>query len=670
VSSFGGLNIALSALLTQQRALEITGHNVSNAQTEGYSRQRVEQAALSGPSVPALHMKYTGAGTGVKVSDILRARNAFLEARSYAEDGAYGQLNTIRTALSRIELVFGEPSDRGIQNQLSEFWSAWDDVANSPADAAARSQLVQRAVTLSDTLKKASGDIANLREDAIAEVRTKIDEVNGAVANIAKLNEAIQNATVAGLEHNDLIDQRDLLVSKLSGLVNVTARAGENGMLDVYTDGGPLVRGVRGETLTLDASEPRIAIRWSKDGYPSNQSAGVIGGLMTTINDTYPRYLNGLDNVANAIRDRVNEIHGLTSPGTMPLAVQDLSGVGALSFTYSVNGAAPTTVNLAGADWSGVGGAVALQTALTNAINNPAITVSVTGGNGEPMRIKVSGTDPTASVTLGADGANPAYGLMFGNRSLTSTISAVDQDQSAAASLEFRVRLNSGAWSTVSVTPDDWSGAGGAAALQTALNAALPAGVTAVVSGGNGSPMHIAYQADNPADTLEVGEIGTHPNQDPGYALFLSGVPLGEDRIGGRAFFTGSGATDLTVTAEIAADPSRIAATAPGRGPTDGGAALLLAQLGEDPRGPDSVYRSYIVELGAETQTINRRVEIQGASLAAVNQAREAEAGVNLDEEMVNMVVHQQAYHAAARFMTTIDEALEQLILRTGLVGR
>src|SRR5690606_4720369 len=150
-----------------------------------------------------------------------------------------------------------------------------------------------------------------------------------------------------------------------------------------------LVRGVRSESLYLDASENRIAVRWSKDGYPSNQSAGSIGGLINTINSVYPRYLDGLDAVAATIRDRVNEVHGLTTGGSIPRAAQDQSGTPALNFTYAINGAAPTAVSVTGADWSGPGGATALQAALATAINNPALTVSVTGGNGDPLRVKV-----------------------------------------------------------------------------------------------------------------------------------------------------------------------------------------------------------------------------------------------------------------------------------------
>ena len=150
----------------------------------------------------------------------------------------------------------------------------------------------------------------------------------------------------------------------------------------------------------------------------------------------------------------------------------------------------------------------------------------------------------------------------------------------------------------------------------------------------------------------------------------MSGVALGTDRIGGREFFKGDSSSTFGVAASILANPMLVGASSTQGGPTDGSAALALANLAELPDGPDSTYRSYIVHLGSEAQTVNRRVQIQSSATESIDAARDSEAGVNIDEEMIAMVVYQQAYTAAARFMTTIDEALDTLISRTGLVGR
>ena len=130
----------------------------------------------------------------------------------------------------------------------------------------------------------------------------------------------------------------------------------ENNTVNVFTDGGTLVRGSKSENLTLDSSGTRVAIRWQKRRYPSAQTPGALGGLLQNINEIFPQYLRGLDHIATELRDRVNEVQGVFSGGVLPAALQDQTGVGTLDFTYSVNGAVPTTVNLARSDWSGSGG--------------------------------------------------------------------------------------------------------------------------------------------------------------------------------------------------------------------------------------------------------------------------------------------------------------------------
>jgi flagellar hook-associated protein 1 FlgK len=152
----------------------------------------------------------------------------------------------------------------------------------------------------------------------------------------------------------------------------------------------------------------------------------------------------------------------------------------------------------------------------------------------------------------------------------------------------------------------------------------------------------------------------------------------------GVAFFEGTGAGDIRLSAAVAGQPRRLAAAAAGGGTADNNNALLLAALSGhrdrplnpgDPAylagdGPDLLYRSMVVGLGVENQAVNRRVDIQSEITRQVDAARDGQSGVNLDEEMTNMLAYQRAYDAAARFMTTIDEMLDRLINATGLVGR
>lgn len=461
--AFSGLSIALSALHAQQRAMEVAGHNVANANTAGYSRQRVDLAALGGQTVPAIFATWRGGGAGVTVEGIARLRDAFLEARGLQEHASDAGLRKTQQLLSRVELVFGEPGDQGIAAQLADFWAGWDDVANRPGDLAARAQLVERARTLVTSINQAYADLGAAWAASLEQVRITVDEVNATAARVAELNAAIERAVRGGLSPNDLADQRDLLVQQLAERAGAVARPGDNGVVDVFVGGTALVRGAHAEQLAVHvpagagvatAAATPVEIRWAKDGYPAAVSGGEAGALLAGLDDVLPRHAAGLDEIAAALASTVNAAH-----------------------------------------------------------------------------------------TAGVD---------------------------------------------------------------------------------------------------------------------LAGMP-------GSAFFTGTTAATLTLAVT---DPTRIAAAAPGAGGLDGSNAAALADLASAAGGPDERYRSFIVRLGVEAQAVSRRVEIQAGITEQVDRARQAEAGVNLDEEMANMVAFQHAYEAAARFLSSVDEMLDTLVNRTGLVGR
>ncbi len=157
MSTFTGLNTALTALRAQRRGLDATAQNIANANTEGYSRQRVSLQAIGAPTTAARYSTYDGVGGGVTVDAVLRVRDAFLEARGLYEHGKQSFLLERKSVLSRIEDAFGEPSDTGLQAQLSDLWAGWGDVAKYPGNLPARAQLIQRANTLTDGLRNTYG---------------------------------------------------------------------------------------------------------------------------------------------------------------------------------------------------------------------------------------------------------------------------------------------------------------------------------------------------------------------------------------------------------------------------------------------------------------------------------------------------------------------------------
>ena len=252
---------------------------------------------------------------------------------------------------------------------------------------------------------------------------------------------------------------------------------------------------------------------------------------------------------------------------------------------------------------------------------------------------------------------------------ITGSIAVADQDQSLVPSLDFQVGLNGGGVVAVPIVGADWSGVGGAAALQASLQAAFDGAIgagnaTVTVSGGNGSPLVIGV-APTGTNELQVQAVAGNP----GFATLLGTTGVGLDGIGGRALFTGTDAASLSLSSLVDGVPDAIAAATAGGGALDGSRALELAELGSSATGADSLYRSFVVTLAVDGQTTAHRHEIQSQTAKQVDSARESISGVDIDEEMVNMVQFQHAYDASARYMTAVDDMLATLILRTGRVG-
>jgi len=456
VSSFSGLNIGLSSLYAQRAGLELTGHNVANANTEGYSRQRVSLAADGGPLTPALHSTWDGAGNGVTVEGYDRIRDVFLEARALQERGEQSRLGTGQLVLSRVESVFAEPGDSALRSQLDDFWAGWDDIANKPTEEAPRNQLLQRAQTLAAGFNSALDSLDSQRVGFREQLSVTVADVNTAATSVAEYNRAIMAAVQGGGSANDLKDRRDVLVQRLGQMAGASVQQGPNGSVDVLIGTTKLVDGQTASALVVSAAANPTSVQWASSGATA-PVGGAAQGLLEGIDTVLPRYITGLQDVMSKLAGAVNTQHAAGS---------------------------------------------------------------------------------TASGAAGS----PVYGI----------------------------------------------------------------------SGGR-----INVLLSDPADLAASAQPGPTATPDAG-----------------------------------------------------GGNADKLAALAGQPGGADVTYRGLVVELGVQAQTANRRNEIQTGILTQVDSAREAQSGVNMDEEMTNMLAYQRGYEGAARFITAVDQMLDTLINRTGLVGR
>jgi flagellar hook-associated protein 1 FlgK len=422
VSDFSGLRLALSALEAQQRSVNVAAQNVANANTPGYSREAVNLVNVGAPAQPARYAIFQGDGQGVKVDSVTRFRDQFMEIQAAIEHGSMASMNEASSTMNAIQQLFNEPSDSGIQSQLSDLWAGFDDVANNPADGASRTQLLERADTLAASFNSVSGQLTQLKNNTVDELGATVADINSKAQSIAQLNKSIKANSLAGLAVNDLEDQRDLLANQISEASGATLRAGDFNQVNVMLNGTALVQGETSTALSVDTSGTGAVLRWTTDNSAARVTSGKAGGELNAINATIPNYLSKVDSVATTLRDAVNQVHGAIA-GSLAVADQDQSATATLKFDVALDNGSFATVSVVGADWSGAGGAAALQTALQTAVDATIgagnATATVSGGAGTPLTIGIAPTG-AHQLQVRANGTSTGFATLLGNTPIGS----------------------------------------------------------------------------------------------------------------------------------------------------------------------------------------------------------------------------------------------------------
>ncbi|MCC6764844.1 MAG: flagellar hook-associated protein FlgK [Deltaproteobacteria bacterium] len=342
MSIFAPLTIGKQGLLANQRALGVTGHNIANVNTPGYSRQ-----------TPVLHASRPddrGFGTGVVVESVLRSVDGLLDARMLSAASALGGATTGRELLDRVQALF-PVGDEGIGDALAEFFATANAVADSPQDLAARNELIEAGATLAGQLRNAAGGLQVLQREADDRLGQAASDANGTLQTIAQLNREIVAADCAGRESNDLRDQRQAALGELAKQLSVQVVEVENGGVNVFAASGQgLVIGADAATLTTERDLAALGL----DGNPLSRIgimardgsvislAGDIGGTIGTAlalrDQTIADDAGRLDLLATTLRDAVNAVQ-------TNAAGRDLDGNVGTAF-FSGTGAADLRVAL------------------------------------------------------------------------------------------------------------------------------------------------------------------------------------------------------------------------------------------------------------------------------------------------------------------------------------
>lgn len=376
-STFMGLEASKRGLATQQAALYTTGHNISNANTLGYSRQRVNmEPTLGYPGTGLNAPKIAGhLGTGVQVQSVQRIRDAFIDRQYRQETTKLGYWESRANAISQMEDILAEPSDYGINAALDQFWNSLQDLSGSPENAATRKVVIQRALHVADSFNYTYKQLSDIQSNIGNEIKVSTDAINSILKQIASINEQILAIEPNGYMPNDLYDARDTLIDELAEYFPIeTERVPSGGNALAIAEGSLTVKiKLNGSTIdlvngknyvklnTVDTDGAKIdgtdlttgfgGIQYTNLGNPPADiyNADVIeyneldpskGKLLALIDSYghgtppegyYPKMLEDLDNMANAFKDEFNRIHaaGYTIDDTVKTGQLFFEGNGA-----------------------------------------------------------------------------------------------------------------------------------------------------------------------------------------------------------------------------------------------------------------------------------------------------------------------------------------------------
>lgn len=357
IGSFSSYEVGRRALQAQRRALDVAGHNIANATTPGYSRQRLILQPTPPYTPPsAVRPEQAGqVGTGVYAQQIQRFRDAFLDRQFRQETGPSGYWETRNTVLKEIESMLVEPSDAGLHHQMSVFFKSWAEAADLADAGGPRSNIIQVAHGLTDMFFRLYRQYDDLRQNLVVTAQNAVNDVNQMAREIAALNKQIARALGMGDQANDLMDRRDYLIDQMSSLATITIHEDSLGAYNVYLDGVALVHQFNTNELGIELTAhpdggDRIAYTMpTLGGYEVPVRTGELAALAETRDGAEPslRTLQQqLNELAQAIADEVNALHS-TGYDLNGATGVDFFVTGTTALDFKVNPAIQTVADLA-----------------------------------------------------------------------------------------------------------------------------------------------------------------------------------------------------------------------------------------------------------------------------------------------------------------------------------
>jgi flagellar hook-associated protein 1 FlgK len=620
-----GIEIGKRGVHAHQQALNVTGHNLSNATTEGYSRQRIEMSAFEPIYLPGLNRDQTPGqiGQGVIIERIERLRDQLLDQRIVSQSSSEGYWSTRDPYIRMLEHLYLEPGDSSVRSKMDTFWDSWQELSRFPADNAPRTAVIERGKTLIDGIHNRFQGLRGLQDQVNGDIEITVGMVNELSRQIAVLNGDIQQIKALGDNPNDLMDRRDLLVDRLASMIDISVSNQDKDEYMIHTSGYVLIQGQVGRQFDLRKgmdTEGYSHIYWRDTQQEMIFERGSLGALLELRDETIAQEIQTLDNMTMNFVDLVNEIHrdgyglngitGLNFFSEYPFVPNvngnyDRSGDGVLdsSYIYRING----------------------QNVL-EAQAQPGLegVITLSGVNGE-IRVPYYATDTVADI-----------------------ISRINN-----SGAEVVARLNREGQLSLKGTPAE------------AINGVRenPDFVIRHVS-------DTGYFLTGYAGLLNGAEGGTY---DWGTADAVANLRDGANYAVAPISHPSGW---IEVNPAIVKDPQSVVAGFGENGraanPGNGDAAEAIASIRNSPVmvGSLSTFDDYFADsvgrIGLLGEQSEKALYTEKLIMKNLSDMRQSISGVSIDEELANMIRYQHGYNAAARFITTVNSMLD-VLMRMGV---
>ena len=316
------------SLLNHQSAINTTAKNVANVYTDGYTRRTFDLSSLS-----------LGFGS-MSEDSISRVKNQFLDNQIWYENQALGKESMSEMLLKQVETAFGEPEDSGLANIMTEFWNSWSSLANNPESDSARSLVRDKGVLLSNTFNRLDKNLKNLQKQTGIEIQQKVNEINQLVTQLGTINKHIDTH-----RSDDLIDQRDVLLSELASKIDIQVTENPSGTIEVLAGGHILISENYTNQLKTHMTQDSNGLFHSNiKTIQGNKNidviSGELGGLLEFHNIHISSYINSINETAVSLANEVNKVHvkgfNLTGLSGLNFFKDTISGAGDFSLSAEI----------------------------------------------------------------------------------------------------------------------------------------------------------------------------------------------------------------------------------------------------------------------------------------------------------------------------------------------